>query len=89
MTIPAEDTATAHAEEIIELSADWPGWRFWRTRGGNGRPGTVMATRRRDLTDAELYAGLAVTLPMGYDGDLRKQLHIQSLREEALGRGAI
>jgi hypothetical protein len=46
-----------------------------------------MATRRRVLTDMELHAGLAHTLPMGFFGDLRKQLAEQAEREDMLREG--
>jgi hypothetical protein len=73
-------------EEIIEqFSTEFPHWRFWFTRDGDGQPDELMATRRRDLNEAELDAGLAYTLPMGHGGDLREQLAEQTERENALG----
>jgi hypothetical protein len=46
-----------------------------------------MATRRRVLADVEMHAGLAHTLPMGFFGDLRKQLAEQAERENTLKEG--
>jgi hypothetical protein len=66
------------------LAAEFPEWRLWRSRGPNGEPCALMATRRRTLTGMEMNAGLARTLPMGYFGDLRKQLAEQAEREDTL-----
>jgi hypothetical protein len=77
------------SEWIIEqITAQFPRWHVWRGRRGDGTPGDLMATRdRSDLTDAELAAGLAVTLPLGLSGDLRAQLAEQERLERALGGG--
>jgi hypothetical protein len=77
--------APTDKETIEQFSAEFPHWRFWCSRDGDGRPEELMATRRRDLTQAELDAGLASTLPMGHGADLREQLAEQAERERALG----
>ena len=75
-------------ERIIDqIAAQFPHWHIWRGRREDGTPGDLMATRRRDLTQAELDAGLARTLPMGFFGDLRTQLAEQERRERALSEG--
>ena len=71
-------------DEPATIAAQFPAWRIWRARRGD-EPGELMATRRRDLTTAELDAGLARTLPMGYGADLRAQLAEQAEREDAMG----
>lgn len=60
------------------LSVEYPGWKIWSTDGG-----VLMASRRRALTDAEVAAGLARTLPYG-DDDLAGQLAEQARIERAL-----
>jgi hypothetical protein len=77
--------APANNETIEQFNTEFPNWRFWFSRDGGGRPDELMATRRRDLTEAELDAGLACTLPMGRGADLRTQLAEQAERENALG----
>jgi hypothetical protein len=69
------------------LAAEFPEWHLWCSRGGDGEPCALMATRRRVLTDTEIHAGLARTLPMGFHGDLRTQLAEQAEREDALREG--
>lgn len=65
---------------LAEFQGAWPQWRVWRTTAG-----TLMATRRRDLSDAELAAGLAMTLPAGVCGpSLPDQLAEQAAIEERL-----
>jgi len=64
--------------EVSELEQQYPGWNVWRSRVGEDIPGEVHCTRRRDLTDDELRAGLAVTLPVGYTN----HHHMQTLREQ-------
>jgi hypothetical protein len=65
---------------VPELKSDWPAWHIWVTDAGS-----IMATRRRDLTDEELRAGLAMTLPMGVTGPpLPEQLRRQQTIEDAL-----
>lgn len=65
---------------IEDLQTEWPGWNFWLTDGG-----TVMATRRRYLSTAEIRAGLALTLPDGVTGPpLVEQLAIQQEIEAQL-----
>ena len=59
---------------IADLEAQYPNWNIYVTRHPDGSPAALMATRRRHLTQAELDAGLALTLPMGFFGDLRAQL---------------
>ena len=72
-------------EAMEQLAAEFPGWRFWCSQDGDS-PGELMATRRRDLTDAEVAAGLARTLPMGHNADLlRAQLAEQARLEDAMG----
>lgn len=73
------------AAEIAAIEADFPGWRIWVSRGTDGAPCELMATRRRDLTFWELEAGLAPTLPNGLLGDLREQLAEQTRRERSVG----
>ena len=69
---------------VPELKSDWPAWHFWVTDAGS-----IMATRRRDLTDDELKAGLAMTLPMGVAGPpLIDQLLRQQTIEDALSQKA-
>jgi hypothetical protein len=68
---------------IEQIAAEFPAWRFWRGKRADGKPGELMATRRRYLTAAELAAGLAITLPMGLFGDLRTQLAEQAELERA------
>jgi hypothetical protein len=71
---------------VEQIAAQFPRWRIWRGRRDDGGPGDVMATRRRrGLTDAELAAGLADTLPMGLSNDLCAQLAEQERLERALG----
>jgi hypothetical protein len=67
------------AEDVPQLQADYG--RGWNVRMLHG---TACATRRRDLSDSELDAGLAMTL---YDGDrdsLAEQLIEQARIEESL-----
>jgi hypothetical protein len=66
------------------LAAQFPEWHLWCSRDVAGEPCALMATRRRVLTDVEMDAGLARTLPMGFFGDLRKQLTEQAEREDTL-----
>lgn len=81
---------TSSDDDVQEFAAEFPGWRFWRGHDCAGRPGDLMATRTRHLTDAELSAGLACTLPVGVVGDLREQLVDQAKREAGLsGRPVI
>jgi hypothetical protein len=75
-------------ETIDQLAQEFPDWNIWATHNEDGTPATLMATRRRDLTQAELNAGLARTLPMGFFGGLRTQLAEQERRKNALGGGA-
>lgn len=66
-------------EDVPQLQADYG--RSWNVRMLHG---TACATRRRDLSDSELDAGLAMTL---YDGDrdsLAEQLIEQARIEESL-----
>jgi|1185.fasta_scaffold47417_3 hypothetical protein len=66
-------------EDVQRLQADYG--HSWNVRMLNG---TACATRRRDLSDSELGAGLAMTL---YDGDrnsLAEQLIEQARIEESL-----
>jgi hypothetical protein len=72
---------------IADLAAQYPNWNIYLTRHQDGSPAALMATRRRHLTQAELDAGLALTLPMGFFGDLRTQLAEQEQRERALREG--
>ena len=78
---------TSTEQVIAQLTAQYPGWNVWRSNDGDG-PGELMATRRRVVTDTEMRAGLARTLPVGYHGDLRAQLAEQAEREDALGGDA-
>lgn len=75
-------------QEVSELAQRWPDWRVWRSQLGDGEPGKVYATRRRDLTDREIRAGLARTLPAFYTEDhistLRRQLDEQLVIEAGL-----
>lgn len=71
-------------EALDKLQAAFPGWRIWRTQDASG-PGELMATRRRALSDGEVEAGLARTLPMGHNPDLRAQLADQARREDTMG----
>lgn len=73
--------------DVSKLAEEFPNWRFWRGRTRTDEPGDLMATRRRDLSDHELRAGLALTLPLGVVADLRSQLVDQAKREDALGEG--
>ena len=66
------------------LQREFPSWRFWYGRRSDGQPGDLMATRRRVLSDAEMRAGLAHTLPMGLTVDLYEQLLRQSAIEHDL-----
>jgi hypothetical protein len=75
------------AEAAEQIAAEHPGWNVYATRHPDGTPAALMATRRRYLTQAELNAGLARTLPMGFFGDLRAQLAEQEQRERALSEG--
>ena len=75
-------------DESTALAADFPSWHVWQARRGDGTPGDLMATRRRDLSDEEMRRGLARTLPMGYGTDLRTQLAEQVRLEDALGGDA-
>jgi hypothetical protein len=69
---------------VSELKSDWPTWHIWVTDAGS-----IMAARRRDLTDDELRAGLAMTLPMGVAGPpLLEQLLRQQTIEDALSQRA-
>jgi hypothetical protein len=69
---------------VPELKNDWPAWHIWVTDAG-----TIMATRRRDLTDDELRAGLAMTLPLGVTGPpLTEQLLRQQHIEDTLSQKA-
>src|SRR3954462_11276918 len=66
-------------KDVLQLRADYG--RSWTVRMLHG---TACATRRRDLSDSELGAGLAMTL---YDGDresLSEQLIEQTRIEESL-----
>lgn len=78
--------------EVSELKRQYPGWYVWRSRVGEDAWGKIHATRRRDLTDDELRAGLAVTLPVGFTNHhmqtLRKQLARQSQIEAELQKSA-
>ena len=73
---------------IADLEAQYPNWNIYPTRHDDGTPGVLMATRRRHLTQTELDAGLAYTLPMGYFGDLPTHLAERQRRQNALGGGA-
>jgi hypothetical protein len=75
------------AAEWRALAEEFPEWHLWCSRGGDGEPRALMATRRRMLTDTEIDAGLARTLPMGFHGDLRTQLAEQAEREDTLREG--
>lgn len=79
--------------EVSELKQQYPGWNVWRSRVGKNKPGKVHATRRRDLTDDEMRAGLSPTLPVGYTDHhlktLRDQLAEQSRIESGLQRSDI
>ncbi|GAB3676371.1 hypothetical protein GCM10027589_46530 [Actinocorallia lasiicapitis] len=77
------------ADELPALVAEYPQWRFWHGFRSDGRPGDLMAVRRRRLSDAELGAGLAMTLPMGVFGPpLAEQLARQrQIEERAAGVG--
>ena len=77
--------ASTNEQAIGQLAEQFPAWHIWAARRGDGTPGDLMATRRRNLTTAELDAGLARTLPMGYGTDLRAQLAEQAEREDAMG----
>lgn len=71
--------ATTSEEDVQHLQADYG--KSWNVRMLHG---TACATRRRDLSDSELGAGLAMTL---YDGDresLSEQLIEQTRIEESL-----
>jgi hypothetical protein len=70
---------------IEQIATEFPGWNVYATRHPDGSPATLMATRRRTLTQDEQAAGLACTLPMGYFGDLCEQLAEQERLERALG----
>jgi hypothetical protein len=74
-------------DTIEHLQAQYPRWNVYTTRNPDGSPATLMATRRRTLTQDEQAAGLARTLPMGYFGDLCEQLAEQERLERALGGG--
>jgi hypothetical protein len=77
----------SHEETIDQITEQFPQWNVYATRHPDGSPATLMASRRRTLTQAERAAGLACTLPMGYFGDLREQLAEQERIERALGGG--
>jgi hypothetical protein len=68
-------------ETIQQITAEYPGWRFWWSRDIDGAAVELMATRTRDLTNNELKAGLSCTLPVGYGADIRDQL-VQQARLE-------
>ncbi|GAA3217055.1 hypothetical protein [Actinocorallia longicatena] len=70
--------------EREDLAARYPGWRFWRTRHGVELKG-LMATRRRDLSEKEIAAGLAQSLPYGLTESLDSQLARQDRLEKDLG----
>jgi hypothetical protein len=72
---------------IDQLAARFPAWNVYTTRCPDGSPATLMATRRRGLTQDERAAGLAATLPMGFFGDLCEQLVERERLERALGGG--
>lgn len=74
----------AEDDLVTGLARQYPTWHIWRGRRADNSPGDPMATRRRDLSSAELDAGLARTLPMGYHGDLPTQLAEQAARESYL-----
>ena len=80
---PCAPTSCKHGSEEAAGAAMRPPLSH-ATRHPDGSPATLMATRRRPLTQAELDAGLAYTLPMGFFGDLRTQLAEQTERERAL-----
>ena len=44
--------ASTDEQAIGQLAAQFPGWHIWAARCGDGTPGELMATRRRDLTTA-------------------------------------
>jgi hypothetical protein len=75
--------ASSDEETIEQITAEYPGWRFWWSRDMDGVAVELMATRLRDLTNDELRAGLSCTLPVGYGTDLRKQLAEQVRLENA------
>ncbi len=70
--------------EVSELARQYPGWKVWRSRVGEDIPGEVHCTRRRDLTDREIRAGLSPTLPSGYTTN-----HMQTLREQLVAQAEI
>jgi hypothetical protein len=66
--------------ELDRLKEMHPEWIFWKARAGG-----VCATRNRDLSNAEIYAGLAMTLiSMRHFADLATQLAEQDRIESSL-----
>ena len=66
-------------EDVQQLQADYGhGWNVRMLHG------TARATRRRDLSDAENAAGLAMTLYDGDRGSLAEQLIEHARIEESL-----
>ena len=57
------------ADLKANLEAEHPGWVVWRSDAGRW-----YATRSGDLTDAQLDAGLAMTLASDDEAGLRAQL---------------
>lgn len=74
----------AEDELVEQLQRQYPAWNIWRARRDDELPGDLMATRRRSLTNDELAAGLARTLPIGFHGDLPTQLAEQAATESDL-----
>jgi hypothetical protein len=59
--------ALTQQELIRQFEGDW---RFFCGVRSDGRPGELMATRTRVLTEDEERAGLVPTLPAGYTNGL-------------------
>ncbi|WP_106400053.1 hypothetical protein [Actinocorallia populi] len=66
------------ADLKASIESEHPGWVVWRSDAGRW-----YATRSGDLTDAQLNAGLAMTLASDDETGLRVQLDEQARTEGA------
>ncbi|HEY7486967.1 MAG TPA: hypothetical protein VH912_21080 [Streptosporangiaceae bacterium] len=63
------------------IEGEFPGWLVWRSDAGRW-----YATRTRDLTDAQLQAGYAMTVAADDSAGLRELLRDQQ-RRDSEGQG--
>ncbi|MGI5491209.1 hypothetical protein [Microtetraspora malaysiensis] len=69
--------------ELEELAARFPGWAIWQSRAGDG-PGDWYATRRgHRITQAEVMAGVCMTVAAATLDELGRVLDEQADRSMA------